>query len=119
MVGSVSTRTHEAAQKVAEQAKIPNGTEIPEGHNSLNFGVDSGVNSGEFSHEIVPVPESAKEKSADIQRSNSTRSLAECISVAEDEEWSALEGVTRVNSLLSIPRFFSGDKKSASWKNWL
>ncbi|CAM8888072.1 unnamed protein product [Rhodiola kirilowii] len=119
MVGSVSTRTHEAAQKVAERAKIPNGTEIPEDNNFLNFGVDSGVNSGEFSHEIVPVPESAKEKSADIQRSNSTRSLAECISVAEDEEWSALEGVTRVNSLLSIPRFFSGDKKSTSWKNWL
>ncbi|KAI3708769.1 hypothetical protein L2E82_38198 [Cichorium intybus] len=45
----------------------------------------------------------------------SKRSLAECISTSEDEEWSALEGVTRVNSLLSIPRFLSIDKRS-SWR---
>ncbi|KAM7492834.1 hypothetical protein LguiA_035755 [Lonicera macranthoides] len=48
--------------------------------------------------EIEPVTESTEKKRRE-------RSLAECISIAEDEEWSALEGVTRVNSLLSIPRF--------------
>ncbi|KAL2523855.1 putative protein phosphatase 2C 18 [Abeliophyllum distichum] len=37
----------------------------------------------------------------------SKRSLAECLSTTEDEEWSALEGVTRVNSLLSLPSHFS------------
>ena len=40
-----------------------------------------------------------------LARSASRRSLAECLSVADDEEWSALEGVARVNSLLNLPRF--------------
>ena len=31
--------------------------------------------------------------------------------VNEEEEWSALEGVTRVNSLLNLPRFLAGDKR--------
>ena len=31
--------------------------------------------------------------------------------VQEEEEWSALEGVTRVNSLLNLPRFLAGDKR--------
>lgn len=31
---------------------------------------------------------------------------------AEEEEWSALEGVTRVNSLLNLPRFKAGDKRA-------
>lgn len=48
--------------------------------------------------EIEPVTKSTEKKHRE-------RSLAECISTAGDEEWSALEGVTRVNSLLSIPRF--------------
>ncbi|KAK1292189.1 putative protein phosphatase 2C 66 [Acorus calamus] len=48
-----------------------------------------------------------------------TRSLADCIST-EEEEWSALEGVTRVNSLLNLPRFLSGNNKSsASQRKWL
>lgn len=64
--------------------------------------------------EIVVVDnEKVAEKSV-VGRSQ--RSLAECISTSEDEEWSALEGVTRVNSLLSIPRFLSIDKRSASWR---
>uniref|UniRef100_A0A0D6QXW8 PPM-type phosphatase domain-containing protein n=1 Tax=Araucaria cunninghamii TaxID=56994 RepID=A0A0D6QXW8_ARACU len=46
------------------------------------------------------------------ERSQSRRSLADCLSVADDEEWSALEGVTRVNSLLNLPRFLTGDKTS-------
>lgn len=51
-------------------------------------------------------------------RSNSTRSLADCMSAADDEEWSALEGVTRVNSLVNLPRFLYGDKRSGSRRKW-
>ncbi|KAJ0986982.1 hypothetical protein J5N97_005338 [Dioscorea zingiberensis] len=49
----------------------------------------------------------------------SALSLAECLSNTEEEEWSALEGVTRVNSLLNLPRLLSSDKKSSNWKKWL
>ncbi|KAH8939868.1 hypothetical protein BDL97_15G058500 [Sphagnum fallax] len=41
------------------------------------------------------------------------RSLADWLGADEDEEWSALEGVTRVNSLLNLPRFSAGDKRAA------
>ncbi|GAV69384.1 PP2C domain-containing protein [Cephalotus follicularis] len=70
------------------------------------------------SDEIVPISESIKGTKSEIQ-GQSKRSLAECISTAEDEEWSALEGITRANSLLSIPRFLSGDKRALSWRKWL
>lgn len=69
-------------------------------------------------NEIVPISE-PKEETKQTERCSSRRSLAECILAAEDEEWSALEGVTRVNSLLNLPRFFSGDKRSSSWRKWL
>ncbi|KAE8685646.1 putative protein phosphatase 2C 33 [Hibiscus syriacus] len=70
--------------------------------------------------EIVPATEESEEKSSWKLGGQSRRSLAECISVAEEEEWSALEGITRVNSLLSLPRFLSGDKRSTSLrKKWL
>ncbi|KAJ4975473.1 hypothetical protein NE237_000579 [Protea cynaroides] len=68
------------------------------------------------SREIVPVLELTAEKLP--ERCSSTRSLAECISAPDDEEWSALEGVTRVNSLLNLPRFLSGDR-TANWRKWL
>ncbi|GMI78627.1 hypothetical protein like AT1G79630 [Hibiscus trionum] len=72
------------------------------------------------SKEIVPVTEQADERLPWNLPGQSRRSLAECISVAEDEEWSALEGITRVNSLLSLPRFLYGDKRSTSLrKKWL
>lgn len=70
-------------------------------------------------NEIIPLSESTEEKLSDKFRGQSKRSLAECISTAEDEEWSALEGVTRVNSLLSLPRFLSSDKSAANWRKWL
>ncbi|XP_076900227.1 putative protein phosphatase 2C 66 [Bidens hawaiensis] len=71
--------------------------------------------SAKESSEIVPCVESEDNKLPEKGGIGaSKRSLAECISNPEDEEWSALEGVTRVNSLLSIPRFLSGDKKSTS-----
>lgn len=66
--------------------------------------------------EIVPVAELTEEKLP--TRSQSTRSLAECISNAEDEDWSALDGVTRVNSLLNLPRFLPGDKRVSNWMKW-
>ncbi|KAG8386588.1 hypothetical protein BUALT_Bualt03G0163900 [Buddleja alternifolia] len=71
------------------------------------------------SSEIVPVIEEVEEKAIDKSIGQSKRSLAECLSTAEDEEWSALEGITRVNSLLSLPRFLPFDKRSASWRKWL
>ncbi|XP_020538045.1 probable protein phosphatase 2C 66 isoform X2 [Jatropha curcas] len=71
------------------------------------------------SDEIVPVSELTEEKLSLKSQSQSKRSLAECISTAEDEEWTALEGITRVNSLLSIPRLLSGDRRTTSWRKWL
>ncbi|XP_042418903.1 probable protein phosphatase 2C 66 [Zingiber officinale] len=50
--------------------------------------------------EIVPVTEEP------------TKTLAACISTVEDDEWSALEGVTRVNSILDIPRSLNTGKRS-------
>ncbi|XP_010928162.1 probable protein phosphatase 2C 66 [Elaeis guineensis] len=67
--------------------------------------------------EIVPISEEPKvEKVPEICQA--TRSLADCISTTE-EEWSALEGITRVNSLLRLPRFLSGDKRTTIWRKWL
>ncbi|KAL0443191.1 UNVERIFIED_CONTAM: putative protein phosphatase 2C 6 [Sesamum latifolium] len=71
------------------------------------------------SSEIVPVVEEADEKPIDKTLGQSKRSLAECLSTAEEDEWSALEGITRVNSLLSLPRFLPFDKRSMSWRKWL
>lgn len=69
--------------------------------------------------EIVPVLESPKDRAPGRGIGQSKRSLAECLTTGEEEEWSALEGITRVNSLLSIPRFSSGERSSVSWRKWL
>lgn len=69
-------------------------------------------------NEIVSVSEGPQVTTVP-ENSQSTRSLAHCISVLQEEEWSALDGFTRVNSLLNLPRFLSGDKRTSSWKNWL
>ncbi|KAJ8556043.1 hypothetical protein K7X08_022801 [Anisodus acutangulus] len=70
--------------------------------------------------EIVPVVESLEEQHTDKGLGQSKRSIAEFLSTAQDNEWSALEGITRVNSLLSIPRFVSAGKRSNSWRRkWL
>ncbi|KAJ1269037.1 hypothetical protein BS78_07G179400 [Paspalum vaginatum] len=64
--------------------------------------------------EIVPIDEPPI---LEPERCGSARSLADCISTNEEEEWSALEGVTRVNSLLNLPRrILSVDKRSTSWR---
>ncbi|KAK4344470.1 hypothetical protein RND71_034646 [Anisodus tanguticus] len=70
--------------------------------------------------EIVPVVESLEEQHTDKGLGQSKRSIAEFLSTAQDDEWSALEGITRVDSLLSIPRFLSAEKRSNSWRRkWL
>jgi hypothetical protein len=46
----------------------------------------------------------------EMQKKNS---LADWLDAEEDQEWSALEGVTRVNSLLNLPRFTAADKRAA------
>ncbi|KAI5084465.1 hypothetical protein GOP47_0000634 [Adiantum capillus-veneris] len=48
--------------------------------------------------------------------SHSVRSIGDCLSTADDDEWSALEGVVRVNSLLNLPRFLKGDKRASPSK---
>ncbi|XP_073159227.1 probable protein phosphatase 2C 6 [Henckelia pumila] len=71
------------------------------------------------SSEIVPVTEEEEIKKPEKTLGQSKRSLAECLSTAEEEEWSALEGFSRANSLLSLPRFLPFDKRSTSWRKWL
>lgn len=95
-----------------DEIKISNTGGVSPSH-SLVLEHSSTVRS---SDEIVPVIELTEEKLPDKSVGQSKRSLAECISNSEEEEWSALEGITRVNSLLSIPRFLSRDKGSASWR---
>jgi len=62
------------------------------------------------------VPEIVETSTTDLlkqpERSQSRRSLADCLSVADEDEWSALEGVSRVNTLLNLPRFLTGDRMS-------
>ncbi|EPS66665.1 hypothetical protein M569_08112, partial [Genlisea aurea] len=83
----------------------------------------------ETKSEIVPATEEKEEEEEGGRRTkastpqSSKRSLAECLSKSEEEEWSALEGVTRVNSLLSLPRRLTAslDRRSSStsWrKKW-
>lgn len=110
----------------AKNAEPPVVTVAVTADKSEALDLDGDCRDLEFEHasargtdEIVPVPEFSEEKVSGKLRGHSKRSLAECISTAEDEEWSALEGVTRVNSLLSLPRFLSGDARSASWRKWL
>ena len=50
---------------------------------------------------------------------NQSRRLADCLLTTDEEEWSALDGVTRVNSLINLPRFLVGDRRSNSWRKWL
>lgn len=108
------TRNHKEAPEKTEIANENTGVlEVDDSH---AFVLEHSGTLGS-SNEIVPVSEVTEEKSP--VKGQSKRSLAECISTRDDEEWSALEGITRVNSLLSLPRFLSGEKRSASWRKWL
>eukprot|EP00257_Ricinus_communis_P021414 XP_015580901.1 probable protein phosphatase 2C 6 [Ricinus communis] len=107
-------------EESVESAVIRNGnSEELKNHDNSHPLVLSHSDTVRGSDEIVPISELTEENLSLKSHSQSKRSLAECISTAEDEEWSALEGITRVNSLLSIPRLLSGDRRSASWRKWL
>lgn len=79
-------------------------------HNKQSTNVAENLCSLHSLHEIVAVPEEPK-AGRTPDHCQSARSLADCISNTDEEEWSALEGVTRANSLLNIPRFLSGEKQ--------
>lgn len=98
---------------VNQEVKV---VDITNQENSIDQPVIEHSGSSRDSSETVADIELAKEKLPEKNLGGSKRSLAECISTSEDEEWSALEGVARVNSLLSIPRFLSIDKRSTSWR---
>lgn len=53
---------------------------------------------------------------AGVDDAHLVRSIADCLARADEEEWSALEGIVRVNSLLKLPRFLKGDKRATSIK---
>ncbi|KAL6567658.1 hypothetical protein OROGR_001326 [Orobanche gracilis] len=103
-VNSISTESHQVTDVVGSLAAlvVPHATT-------------------KESSEIVPVVEDVEEKMNDDKNiiGQSKRSLAECLSATEDEEWSALEGITRVNSLLSLPRLSPFDKRSTTWRKWI
>lgn len=69
--------------------------------------------------EIMPAAEPLEKSLEQQHHQQQSRRLADCLSTTDEEEWSALEGVTRVNSLVNLPRFLAGDKRSASWRKWL
>lgn len=106
-------------EPVESAVKTNENTEELETHADSHAYVLSHSDTIRSSDEIVPISELTEEKHSLKSQSQSKRSLAECISTAEDEEWSALEGITRVNSLLSLPRLLSGDRRTLSWRKWL
>ncbi len=59
----------------------------------------------------VMIPAGSKATKDNSSTPHKQRSLADWLGADENEEWSALEGVTRVNSLLNLPRFSAGDKE--------
>lgn len=103
-----------------EETKKPLSSEVGPESDDVASLADSVLPLRKECNEIEAVVEEVEEKSSDqTSVGQSKRSLAECLSTAEDEDWSALEGITRVNSLLSLPRFLPFDKRSTSWRKWL
>ncbi|CAK9235066.1 unnamed protein product [Sphagnum troendelagicum] len=62
----------------------------------------------------VMIPAGGKATKDNSSTPQKQRSLADWLGADENEEWSALEGVTRVNSLLNLPRFSAGDKERST-----
>ncbi len=62
----------------------------------------------------VMIPTGPKATKDNSSTPHKQRSLADWLGGDENEEWSALEGVTRVNSLLNLPRFSAGDKERSA-----
>mgnify|MGYP000238104926 CR=1 FL=1 len=88
---------HDNASLSASAAEVNNDTppHLPHGHGP--------------GPAALPLPHHAHRKSL-AERSHSVLSVADVLSstAEEEEEWSALEGVVRVNSLLQLPRFLKG-----------
>jgi hypothetical protein len=61
-----------------------------------------------------PQSSSWRELAGEERATKLPRKLADWLGadVEEEEEWSALQGVTRVNSLLNLPRFQATDKRA-------
>ncbi|CAH9052902.1 unnamed protein product [Cuscuta epithymum] len=101
-----------------------NADDVDNDINKCGAGVFEQQHSGGGGGEIVAVeenPTKGTRSNGGVDHDLSKRSLAECLSTGDEEEWSALEGIARVNSLLSIPRLLSsggGDKGSSSWRKW-
>jgi len=89
---------------------------VPEG--SYTSSLEQSNTHHDEDDEIVPISEEPVPEKLP-GRSNSSRSLADCMAATDEEEWSALEGVTRVNSLVNLPRFSSSDKRPTGRKEWL
>jgi hypothetical protein len=64
------------------------------------------------SHEVGEIVDFKEAKEVDRSESKRRRSLADWLDADETEEWSALDGITRVNSLLNLPRFANGTNPS-------
>ncbi|KAG0587469.1 hypothetical protein KC19_2G166500 [Ceratodon purpureus] len=64
------------------------------------------------SHEGGEIVDFKDAKEVDHSESKRRRSLADWLDADESEEWSALDGITRVNSLLNLPRFADGTSRS-------
>lgn len=98
------------------QATAHGSTEQP----SDSAAVEAPVVAEEAQSEITVLSEAGEEEEGKagaagiVERSTSRRSLAECLSVADEDEWSALEGIARVNSLLNLPRFLVGDRRGSA-----
>ncbi len=60
------------------------------------------------------IPAGGKATEDNSSTPHKQRSLADWLGADENEEWSALEGVTRVNSLLNLPRFSAADKERSA-----
>ncbi|XAR67294.1 Phosphoprotein phosphatase [Bertholletia excelsa] len=118
-LNQVSTEMAQAERDSSkETSEAAKRNSIKNGDTTVSVVAEQSCNVKE-SDEITPVVQSAQQTPPENALGQSKRSLAECISTAEEEEWSALEGITRVNSLLSIPRFLSSDKRTLSWRKWI
>lgn len=85
--------------------------DAPNAHDDIHDKVDSKAGKmsaptdSDIGKEITAMAGEGKKPST-VSLNQSKRRLGECISNADDrEEWTALEGVTRVNSLVNVPRF--------------
>jgi hypothetical protein len=85
-------------------------------HHHAHDGIHSGHGNGEDPSPQFHPHHHLRANLGASDRPHSKRSVAEVLSstAEEEEEWSALDGVVRVNSLLQLPRFLKGQKRGRS-----